>query len=390
MAESDGGEKTEPATEKRREEFREKGDIARSRDVLSVLVLFSAVGYFWIFGDRLWRGVASFARHFLVVDRPDFGQGGLHHMLSDSMIEIGWMLAPLVLAIVVLSVLGSVAQTGLLFSTKPLEPDLNKLNVFTRFISTFFNKQALGNLVGSLAKISVVGTVVYLTVATDSHRIHALSTLPLGLGIEFLIDRCLAVLVNVSLVLIVIAIADYAWNKYVMEEKMKMTKQEVKDEAKQYEGNPHMKGQQRRRAMEIVQGKLAQAVPQADVVVNNPTHFSVALRYRQGVDTAPIVLAKGADHMAMHIRRLARAHDILMVENVPLARGLYRSVKVGRPVPSDFYRAVAEVLAYVYRLRNEQGTDQPNGGGAGRAPGSVARRPVEDVVDTGSAGRRRS
>ena len=157
-------------------------------------------------------------------------------------------------------------------------------------------------------------------------------------------------LLNVSLVLIFIAIADFMWNKYVMQEKMKMTRQEVKDEH-EYEGNPHLKGQMRKRAMEMSNQRMMQAIPQADVVVNNPTHISVALRYRQGEDAAPIVLAKGADFMAMRIRRAARQHGVPMVENKPLARSLYRTVKVGKPVPSQFYRAVAEVLAYVYRLK---------------------------------------
>ena len=136
---------------------------------------------------------------------------------------------------------------------------------------------------------------------------------------------------------------------------MKMTKQEVKDEHKEYEGNPEMKGQRRRRAMDMANQRMMQAVPDADVIVNNPTHISVALRYRQGTDAAPIVLAKGADFMAMRIRRAARANNIPMVENKPLARSLYRNVKVGKPVPSKFYRAVAEVLAYVYRIRKSRG-----------------------------------
>ena len=139
---------------------------------------------------------------------------------------------------------------------------------------------------------------------------------------------------------------------------MKMTKQEVKDEHKEYEGNPELKGKRRRVAMEMANQRMMQAVPDADVIVNNPTHISVALRYKQGVDAAPVVLAKGADFMAMRIRRAARANNIPMVENKPLARSLYKTVKVGKPVPSKFYRAVAEVLAYVYRVRKSRSGTQ--------------------------------
>ena len=268
-----------------------------------------------------------------------------------------------------------------MFSAKPMEPDLSRLNIFTRFFSTFFNKSAVGNLFGSIAKMGVVSVIIYWTVAGDGAEISVLSLLPLTQGVAFLLERCISVLVNVSLILIVVAIADYAWNNYVMEEKMKMTKKEVKDEAKEQEGNPHTKQQMRRRAMDISNKRMMAAVPDADVVVNNPTHISVALRYRQGVDEAPIVLAKGADLMALRIRRIAKAHGVPMVENKPLARGLYRTVKVGRTVPSQFFRAIAEVLAYVYRLRGARPS-------VPRTP-EAPRRPVEDVVRTSGQARQR-
>ena len=355
MAENeDGGEKTEVASEKRRQEFREKGDIARSNDAISVLVLFAALSYFMVFGDDLYRTMAGFLVHFFELrEIGDVTATGMMQMLRGTLLEMALILAPLVAAIALVAVLGNVAQVGWLFTSKPIQPDLNKLNIFTKFISTFFNKNALGTLVGSMTKISVVGLVIYLTIAGDGRQISVISTLPLEHGIHYLLDRCLVVLLNVSLVLIVVAIADYAWNKYVMEEKMKMTKKEVKDEHKEHEGNPHVKGQMRKRAMELSNKRMMAAVPDADVVVNNPTHFSVALRYRQGVDEAPIVVAKGADLMAFQIRRVAKANGVPMVENVTLARGLYRAVKVNRPVPSQFYRAIAEVLAFVYRLRSQ-------------------------------------
>jgi flagellar biosynthetic protein FlhB len=247
--------------------------------------------------------------------------------------------------------MGNVAQVGFLFTTKPLEPDLEKLNFFTKFIPTFFSKQAVGNLFFSLVKIAIVGGIIWATIGGDQDKIRALATLPLGASMRFIIERSLQMLLNVTLTLILIAAADYFWNRYSMEEKMKMTRQELKDESKEQEGNPHLKGAMRRRARDIVQKKMKAAIPTADVIVNNPTHISVALRYRQGVDAAPIVVAKGADLMAMQIRKLATEHGVPMVENVPLARALYKHVKVGKPVPAQFFRAVAEVLAYVFRLR---------------------------------------
>lgn len=351
MAE-DAGERTEEASEKRREEFRERGEVARSKDAVSVLILFCAIAYFLIFGPRIYDELARFLRHFLEL-RPnlEMSSHGVVTLATASIVRMIILTAPLVGMLVVVSVFGNVAQIGLLFTTKPLEPDLEKLNVFTRFIPTFFSKAAIGNLVGSLAKIGLVSLVVWATVGGEQARIRNLANVPLPAAVAYLLDKSMSMLINVSLVLIVIAIFDYAWNKYTMEEKMKMTRQETKDEAKEYEGNPHLKGAMRRRAREIVNKKMAVAVPTADVIVNNPTHISVALRYKSGTDAAPVVVAKGADLMAMQIRRIAMAHDIPMVENVPLARMLYKHVKVGRAIPSQFYRAVAEVLAYVYKLR---------------------------------------
>lgn len=345
-------EKTEPASEKRRQEFREKGEVARSRDVISVMILFSGVAYFMMFGRQIYIRMSKFlTRFFSLRLELEIEPEVMVNLFVEVLQLMAFILAPLVGIVVVVSILGNMAQVGVIFTVKPLTPDLNRLNFITKFFSTFFNKQALGNLVTSLLKMGVVGLVVYWTVASDGKRIQAAATLTLPGGIDFIIDRCLDILMNVSIVMLFIALADFAWNKYVMEERMKMTKQELKDEFKETEGNPEQKSHIRRRAMEISNHRMMADVPDADVIVNNPTHISVAIRYRQGEDAAPIVLAKGADLVALQIRKIANAHKIPMVENVPLARGLYKQVKVGRHVPSHFYRAVAEVLAYVYRLK---------------------------------------
>ncbi len=351
MAEDDAGEKTEPASEKRRQEFREKGDIARSRDAVSVLILFTALAYFLIFGDWIYECLTTFQTHFLELRGAEYlSVETLADMFTQTLKQIAIALSPLIGGIVLVSILGNVAQVGVLWSTKTLEPKLDRLNFIQKLPSTFFSKQTVGMLAGSVAKMTVVGVVIYITLSGAGEKIRFISTLPLTAGVQFLISRCLEVLLNVAVVLIFIAIADYAWNRYVMEEKMKMTKQEVKDEQKEMEGSPQVKGQQRRRAQEIANKRMMADVPEADVIVNNPTHISVALRYRQGTDEAPIVVAMGADLMAMRIRRVAKAHGVPMVENVPLARGLYSTTRVGRAVPAQFFRAVAEVLAYVYRV----------------------------------------
>jgi len=352
----DSAERTEPASEKRREEFRERGEIARSRDIVSVMILFSGLAYFYFLGGWLFEGLGRFVVQFMSM-RPqlEMTAGSILRLGTESVIQMALIIGPLAAMVVAVSIVGTVAQVGVLFTAQPLEPDLKRINIFSeKLFTTFFNKQAFGNLIGSLAKIGVVAVVIWLTLSGDGPRMRAISTLPLVEGVSYLLQRCMLVVFNVSLVLILVAAADYAWQRYVMEEKMKMTQQEVKDEHKDVEGNPQQKGAMRRRAMDIVNQRMMRDVPTADVIVNNPTHFSVALRYTRGRDAAPVVVAKGADLMALRIRRIAQAHDVPMVTNVALARGLYAHVKVGRPVPSKFFRAVAEVLAYVYRLRQKQ------------------------------------
>jgi len=378
----DSSERTEPASEKRREEFREKGDIARSKDIISVLVLLCGLAYFLVFGGWIYRHVGGVLVYsFDLSSTIQLSVQTVHTVGQNTVWRMAILLSPLVAAIVLVSVLGNVAQVGILFTLKPLEPDLSRLNFFTRVISTFFSKQAFGQLVGSLAKVGAVAIIIWLTVGGEGQRIRSLSTLPLYSALHYIFTTCLTVLLNVCLLLVLISVADYMWNHYVIEEKMKMTRQEVKDEQKEYEGNPEQKGQQRKRARDVANQRMAAAIPTADVVVNNPTQLSVALRYRQGVDAAPVVVAKGADLMAMRIRRIAQLNDVPMVENVPLARVLYKHVKVGRPVPSKFFRAVAEVLAYVYRLRKAR----PRTSAAAGSPNRPRRG---DVVEVGRSGGR--
>ncbi len=347
-----GGEKTEQPSEKRRQEFRERGEIPRSRDIVSVLVLFCALFYFAALGRGLVTGLSEVMTFYLDLRRAgDLDVQGLQALGWELVGRMALLVGPLVGMIIGVSVLANVAQVGMLFTTKPLELDLNKLNPLPRLISTFFSKHSLGQLVGSVAKITVVGLVVWMTLEGEAQRIRSLAGVPLASGVAYMIDRAMDVVMNVALVLIVIAAADYAWNRWSLQQKMKMSKQEVKDESKEHEGNPHVKGKIGRRAREIANQRMMQQVPLADVIVNNPTHLSIALRYRQGVDAAPVVVAKGADDLALRIRAVAREYEVPMVTNVPLARVLYKHVKVGKPVPSQFYRAVAEVLGYVYRLR---------------------------------------
>lgn len=354
MADDDAGERTEDASEKKRSEGREKGQVARSQDLLSLLVLTAGLIYFLIFGRSLYETLGHFITEYLQF-RPglEMTVPRVMGLARTAAYELAVLLAPLVGLVLLAGVGGNLMQVGFMISTKTLEPKFDRLNFFANFIQTFFNKKAIGLLVGSLAKLGAIGLVVFLTLSGDVENITTLSTLPLIAGVKYLIGRIIAVLTNVCMVMVLIALADYYYQKWVHEQDLKMTKHEVKEEAKEMGGNPHVKQQMRKRAQDLVQG-LIEAVPTASVVVNNPTHLSVALRYDPDNDGAPIVVAMGADYKALKIREIAAANEVPMVENVPLARALYSKVKVGQVIPAEQYRAVAEVLAFVMRLNEKR------------------------------------
>lgn len=353
MSEEDAGEKTEEPTERRREEFRERGQIAKSQDVLSLLILAVGLSYFLFFGGFIYERMN---RVFTVFFESRFGLELTVHstimITARVFMEIGYLMFPLVVGVIVVGILGNVLQVGVLVTTKTLEPKLDKLNFFAKFIPAFFNKQAVANLFTSLTKLFFILIIIYYTLNGDAEKITQLPLIPLDLGLAYMFERILTVLFNIVLIMVIVAVLDYAWQVYSMEEKMKMSKQEVKDEHKLSEGNPLIKSQRRKRALEMFNQRMMTAVPEADVIINNPTHFSVALRFDKDKDSAPVVVAKGADLLALRIRRLAEQHNVAMVDNPTLARALYRQVKVGRQIPLEFYRAVAEILYYVYRLRH--------------------------------------
>jgi len=353
VADEDAGEKTEDATDRRREEYRERGQLARSQDVMSLVSLASGLAYFIFFGPFVYERMSLMFVSFFGGALPY--ESSLHQMMTIGLratLEMLYMIFPILVGALLFGVLGNVLQIGVLFTTKTLEPKFEKLNFFANFFPAFFNKRAIGTLATSLTKMFFILLVVYYTLQDDTRKIAHLSMIPIEAGIAYVVDRLLVVLFNIVLIMVVIAIIDYSWQVWMMEEEMKMSKQEVKEEYKMSDGNPQIKSQRRKRALEMLNQRMMTEVPKADVVINNPTHFSVALRYRQGQDVAPVVVAKGADLLALRIRRLAEQHDVVMVDNPVLARALYKQVKVGRSVPVEFYRAVAEVLYYVYRLRH--------------------------------------
>ncbi len=350
MAES-AGEKTEAPTPRRLTEARESGNIARSTDLTAAVTLLGAVIVLNIFGVRVMHAMKLSMEAMLSASL-----GGNPTRTDDltHLLGYGGKLAvaaagPITLAIAAVALVITLMQTGILFTVKPLQPNLGKLNPF-KGVAHLFNARAGMRLVMSLAKVGLLAAVSSWVIWADLPRIAGLSLLePMPL-----LAACASLIYDLALklaaLLLILALLDYWFQKWQHVRDLRMTKEEVKEEMKRMDGDPLVKQRRARVARQLALQRIASAVPHADVVVTNPTHFAIAIRYDGQKMTAPKVVAKGADFMAMRIRQIAIASGVPLVERKELARALYKGVEVGQEVPPEFYAAVAEILAYVYRL----------------------------------------
>lgn len=357
MSEQNSGqEKTEPASQKRRQQAREKGEVAKSREIAGAATFLVMAGALAFGARHAVVCVAQMMRDgFLSIgDVENVGGKGLA-LLGQSISAV----LPLLLAVFGLlafvAIASNIGQFGLLWSMEPLKPKFNKLNPFPKLKKIFFSKNTVVELLKTLLKVGVLGFIGWQVVAGFLPTIVHLPMRDVGQAGSALGDILLALYAAVGAGTVAIAALDFAWQKRQHEEQLKMTKEEVKRERMEQDGNPVFKGARRQKHREMSLNRALSEVPKADVIVTNPTHFAVAIRYRAEEGRAPVVIAKGQDNIALAMRREARRRGIPVVEQKPLARALYRHVKVGRPVPQRLYQAVAEVLAYIYKI-NERRT----------------------------------
>jgi flagellar biosynthesis protein FlhB len=342
----DAGDKTEPPTPRRRNEARSQGQVARSQDLNAAVMLFAALIGFLMFGQTIWRTLLVVMHGGLSGD-PDSDSALI--FASQSLKDIGKAIAPFMLLTTVFGVLTVFAQTGWLFTFAPLKPKLDKLNPINGF-KKFFSPHVLVQLVQNVAKLVLVLWVAWLAVRSMLQETMFAHTLDFMLVFPMASDLVLTLGLYLTLILFLLAIVDFTYQKYRHEKQLKMTKQEVKEEMKRMDGDPVMKRRRREVQMKLAAERAHQTVPTADVVVTNPTHYSVAIRYESGEMNAPKVVAKGVDFLAMRIREIAAESGVPIVEKPQLARMLYAEVEAGREIPEKFYRSVAEVLAYVYEM----------------------------------------
>ncbi len=351
MAETDQ-ERTEQATGKRRQEFREKGQVAQSREV-NTAAMMTATLLLWVFYARFfWEDLGEMMEMLLRM-LADFQATKLSaiNLLWTAAMFIGKLLSPIFLLCLVVGFFASYLQIGALFTTKVFIPDIKKFNPI-KGMKKFVSKRSAVELVKSLAKVSLIGFIAYYTIYTEFSTALDLIRLDITQTLLFLGKVAFLVIAKTCAILVLLAAIDLAYVRWEMEEQMKMTKQEVKEEHKDQDGDPQVKGKIRSLQMQMARKRMLAEVPEADVIITNPTHLSIAISYRREQMDAPTIVAKGADHLAFRIREIAKEHQVPIVENKPVARALYQH-EVGEQIPEELFKAVAEVLAYVYSLKNK-------------------------------------
>ena len=357
--EGPGGEKTEEPTAKKLKDARDEGQVAKSKEIanaltmvglfvmMKVIVRFLGENFMETFSDGYNR-----IPEFIRLHNGEFRTGDMMAYLRSVMVQITLMIAPFLAVGFALSFVADLIQVKWHITTKPLKPKFNKMNPVSGF-KRIFSATSLVELLKSILKIGLIIYVVYTTLRDQMEVIYLLFNMTLWQGIAVAGDIAINLGLKISLVYIVIALLDFAYQKHKFHEDQKMTKQEVKDEYKNAEGDPAVKGKQRQRMQESSRRRMMQNVPKADVVITNPTHFAVAIQYDVQIAPAPIVLAKGEDHLAAKIKEVAKENKVEIVENKPLARMLYYNVEIGEQVPPELYQTVAEVLAMVYHIKGK-------------------------------------
>jgi flagellar biosynthesis protein FlhB len=347
------GEKTEKATPKKRDDARKKGQTAKSQDVNTAIILL-AVFLFLTFSASYIGNIVFdlFNQTFQEYMLMELTENTVQVITMDIMKELALLLGPIMLVALLAGLLSNYIQVGVMFTTKPLEPKLEKIDPIKGF-KRIFSLRAIVELLKSILKISFVGAITFVILWMNIDQVLSLSFKSVGDSLATMASLTVQMGIAASLALLFLSLFDFLYQKYDFEKNIRMSKQDLKDEHKNIEGDPLIKSKIKQRQREMAMRRMMQEVPEADVVITNPTHFAIVLKYDENKMDAPYVVAKGVDYLAQKIKYIANENDVVMVENRPLARSLYDSAEIGDAVPEEFFKAVAEILAYVYRIKNQ-------------------------------------
>ena len=353
MPEETGQEKTEQATQRRREETRQRGNVARSTEVNSAFMLLVGFTVLLFFSGYILKGIQDIISGTIILSRTFIVTPSNIRVLFLNIIwKFFLILFPVLLVMALAGIAINVVQVGFLFTGEPLRPKLEKINPVEGF-KRIFSRRSLETLIRDVVKIVVVVWIGYTAIHGIMPRIMLMTDYSVGQIFAYAGSSVFSIAMKILIGYVVIAVLDYAFQRWDYERSIMMTRQEVREELKQTEGDPLLKARIRTVQREIARRRMMEEVPKAEVVITNPTEIAVALSYEEGM-TAPVVVAKGRRIIAEKIRQIAEEAGIPIVENVLLAQALYKAVDIGNPIPADLYTAVAEVLAYVYQLKGQK------------------------------------
>lgn len=347
------GEKTEKATPKKRQDTRKKGQVAKSQDVNTAIILFSVFLFLSFSGPYLKNIVLSIYKvvfqEFLLLELTE---QNLQTIIMTLLKELVLFLGPIMIVAMVAAIAANYLQVGFLFSTEAIQFKLEKIDPIKGF-KRIFSLRAIVELFKSILKICFIGAAAFTVIWLRLDEILVLSQKTIGAAIATLGSLTVQMGLAASIALLFLAVLDYLYQKYDFEKNIRMSKQDIKDEYKNIEGDPLIKSKIKQQQREMAMRRMMQEIPEADVVITNPTHFAIALKYDETISDAPIVVAKGVDFLAQKIKKIAKENDVITVENRPLARALYYQTEIGQNVPDEFFKAIAEILAYVYRIKRK-------------------------------------
>jgi len=356
MAEDSSQEKEEAPSEKKREDTRKKGQVAKSTELNSVFVLLAAIFLLRLVGPWMMRELDAHIReYFDLCTNAEMSMQRLIDLSQGAIVLLVKIILPFAGAILCAGVLANVVQIGLLFTFEPMIPKLEKLNPLSG-IKRIFSMRTVVETIKNVLKIILIGYIAYATIKDEYEVLVTLADVSVMMIWQFVLSSAYDIFLRTALVMLIIALADYGYQRYEHEKKLKMSHQEIKEEHKQMEGDPQVKARIRALQREMSRRKMMDQVPQASVVVTNPTHLAIALQYdpENNPNSAPMVVAKGADLLALRIKKIAAENDVPIHEDKALARAMYDKVEVGQEIPYEFFTAVAEVMAYIYRLKGKK------------------------------------
>lgn len=344
------GEKTEEATPKRKQEARKKGQVAKSTEISSAFVILAGFYTLKLLGVGVYTELASFMTGiFSHLSTTDLTIDAVQLLAMSFELVIAKTILPLLLVIMTISLAINFMQVGAMFSTEVLMPDFGKINPLSGF-QRLFSKRSLVELAKALIKVGIIGYFIYRFALMKTNDIPKFINMELVDSLKVVGSLVIDLAFQIITVMMILAVFDYMYQWWEHNQSLKMSKEEVKEEMKQTEGNPQIKSKIKEKQRAMAMRRMMQEVPRADVVVTNPTHLAIALKYEKSM-AAPVIVAKGQDFLAERIKQVARENKVAIVENKPLARALYPAVEIGDVIPPELYQAVAEVLAYVYRLK---------------------------------------